>query len=365
VGALQGGAVRQFLRIEGLRKRFGPTTALDGVDLEIGQGEVFALLGGSGCGKSTLLRCLAGLETPDAGRILLEGEDITATPAFARPVNMMFQSYALFPHMDVAANIAFGLRQDRLPKPAIAARVEEMLALVKLDGFGGRRPAQLSGGQRARVALARALAKRPRLLLLDEPLSALDRNLREAMQLELLGIQHRTGTTFVLVTHDQQEAMTMATRLAVMDRGGLVQVGTPEAVYDAPASRFVASFLGAANILEGNVTASDDEGLAIAVPGIEIHTSGIAAKGSRVAVALRPEHLRLSRGTQEGPNLARGTLREVAYRGEGFTFLVGLAGGGELRVVQPNLRRGAPRPAEPGEAVTIAWDAEAPVVLQA
>ena len=357
--------MRQFLRIEGLRKQFGPTTALDSIDLDIEQGEVFALLGGSGCGKSTLLRCLAGLEAPDAGRILLAGRDITATPAFTRPVNMMFQSYALFPHMDVATNIAFGLRQDGVPKREAAVRVEEMLALVRLEDFGRRRPAQLSGGQRARVALARALARRPMLLLLDEPLSALDRNLREAMQLELLGIQHRTGTTFILVTHDQQEAMTMASRLAVMDRGRLMQVGTPAEVYDAPASRFVATFLGAANILEGTVTEAGAEGLTVAAAGIEILAQGRATPGSRVAIALRPEHLRLSRGVEGGPNRVRGTLREVVYRGEGFTFLVTLAAGAELRIAQPNLRRGAPRPAEPGEAVTIAWDAEAPVVLPA
>jgi putrescine transport system ATP-binding protein len=351
-----------FLRIQGLRKRFGSIGALDGVELDIAQGEVFALLGGSGCGKSTLLRCLAGLETPDAGRIVLGGEDITTMPAHARPVNMMFQSYALFPHMDVAANIAFGLQQDRLPKRDIGARVEEMLALVRLQGFGGRKPTQLSGGQKARVALARALARRPRLLLLDEPLSALDRNLREAMQLELLGIQQRTGTTFVLVTHDQQEAMTLATRLAVMNRGRLVQTGTPPEVYEQPASRFVAEFLGAANILDGTVTAAGPDGLRIAVAGAEILASGAAEAGGRVAVALRPEHLRLSRGAEPGPNRALGTLREVAYRGEGFAFLVSLQGG-ELRVSQPNLRRGGVPPAAVGDAVTVAWDADAPVVL--
>jgi putrescine transport system ATP-binding protein len=353
-----------FLSIEGLRKRFGATAALDGVDLAIGRGEFFALLGGSGCGKSTLLRCLAGLEQPDAGRILLDGQDMAGTPPHARPVNMMFQSYALFPHMDVAANIAFGLKQDGLPRAEIAARVDAMLALVKLEGFGARRPAQLSGGQRARVALARALAKRPRLLLLDEPLSALDRNLREAMQLELVGIQGRTGTTFVVVTHDQEEAMTMATRLAVMDRGRLVQVGTPAEVYEAPNSRFVANFLGAANILEGRVVGAAEGRLRIAGPGFEMETPGSAAPEAAIAVAIRPERLRLVRGAA-GPNTARGTLRDIAYRGEGFTFHVVLEGGAELRVSQPNLRRVTARPAEPGEAVTVAWDADAPVVLRA
>ncbi|WP_372623140.1 ABC transporter ATP-binding protein [Falsiroseomonas sp.] len=357
---------KTFLRVEGLRKRFGATAALDGVELEIAEGELFALLGGSGCGKSTLLRCLAGLEQPDAGRVLLAGQDITAMPAFARPVNMMFQSYALFPHMDVAGNIAFGLRQDRLPKRDIAERVAAMLSLVQLEGFGGRRPSQLSGGQRARVALARALAKRPRLLLLDEPLSALDRNLREAMQRELVGIQARTGTTFVVVTHDQQEAMAMATRLAVMDRGRLVQVGRPAEVYEQPNSRFVAEFLGAANILEGTVTASGAEGQHIAGPGFGILAAGSAAPGAQVAVAIRPERLRLERAPMPAPpapNQARGTLRGVAYRGEGFTFHVVLEGGAELRVSQPNQRRVTEAPVAPGEPVLVSWDDEAPVVL--
>jgi putrescine transport system ATP-binding protein len=351
--------VTAFLRIEGLRKRFGPTVALDDLDLEIARGERFALLGGSGCGKSTLLRCLAGLETPDGGRILLDGEDVTATPAYARPVNMMFQSYALFPHMDVAGNIAFGLVQDRLPKREIASRVEAMLALVRLEGFGGRRPAQLSGGQRARVALARALAKRPKLLLLDEPLSALDRNLREAMQAELVGIQAETGTTFVVVTHDQAEAMSMATRLAVMDRGRIAQLGTPAEVYEAPRSRFVAEFLGAANILDGEAQADGR----IRAGNIEIAPAEAAPAGTRVAVAIRPERLRLTRATAAAAaNQARGTLRDIAYRGEGFTFHVALDGGAELRITQPNLRQ-AP-PAGPGEPVLVSWDADAAVVLR-
>jgi putrescine transport system ATP-binding protein len=355
-----------FLAVEGLRKRFGTTAALDGVDLAVGQGEFFALLGGSGCGKSTLLRCLAGLEAPDCGRILLEGRDITATPAFARPVNMMFQSYALFPHMDVAANIAFGLRQDGVPRRAAAARVEAMLSLVQLEGFGGRKPSQLSGGQRARVALARALAKQPRLMLLDEPLSALDRNLREAMQRELVGIQARTGTTFVVVTHDQQEAMAMATRLAVMDRGRMVQVGTPAEVYERPNSRFVAEFLGAANILDGTVRANGAAGLRIEGQGFAILAEGNGSPGARIAVAIRPERLRLQRAdaaAQPGTNQARGTLRAIAYRGEGFTFHVALEGGAELRASMPNERPGAPPPATAGETVLLGWDSSAAVVL--
>ena len=312
-----------FLRVEGLRKSFGGSVALDGLDLGIEEGERFALLGPSGCGKSTLLRCLAGLETPDAGRILLDGQDITALPAHRRPVNMMFQSYALFPHMDVARNIGFGLVQAGLPKGDIARRVERMLALVRLEGFGGRRPAQLSGGQRARVALARALAREPRLLLLDEPLSALDRNLREAMQSELAAIQQATRTTFVLVTHDQAEAMTLATRMAVMRGGRLVQEGPPATLYERPNSRYVAEFLGAANILDG--------------------------------AAIRPERITLR---PDGPHA--GTLRETAYRGQDFCLSVALDAGPVLRVVMPNTGV-APPPV--GSRVALGWDEDAVVAL--
>jgi putrescine transport system ATP-binding protein len=341
VGALQGGAVSgapaAFLRIEGLSRRFGATAALDRVSLDIAEGERFALLGASGCGKSTLLRCLAGLEAPDEGRILLDGEDITALPAHARPVNMMFQSYALFPHMDVARNIAFGLEQARLPKREIAARVEAMLALVRLEGFGGRRPAQLSGGQRARVALARALARRPRLLLLDEPLSALDRNLREAMQAELVAIQAATGTSLILVTHDQAEALSVATRLAVMQAGRLAQVGPPGEVYARPASRFVAEFLGAANVLDGAALDPPRPGL----------------------VAIRPERIAIApAGPAQGGAL--GTVREVSFRGEGFACLVALDGGATLRATRAN--DGAAPPA-PGARVRLRWDSEAVVSL--
>jgi ABC-type Fe3+/spermidine/putrescine transport system ATPase subunit len=324
VGAIQGRAVSHFLQVEGLRKSFGRAPALDAVDLAIAEGERFALLGPSGCGKSTLLRCLAGLEVPDAGRILLDGEDITALPAHRRPVNMMFQSYALFPHMDVARNIGFGLVQAGMPKPEIARRVERMLALVRLEGFGGRRPAQLSGGQRARVALARALAREPRLLLLDEPLSALDRNLREAMQSELAAIQQATRTTFVLVTHDQVEAMTLATRMAVMRAGRIVQEGAPAALYERPTSRYVAEFLGAANILDG--------------------------------AAIRPERIALR---PDGPH--PGVVRETAYRGPDFLLSVALDSGPVLRVVMPNT--GTPPPPV-GSRVALGWDADAVVALR-
>ncbi|MGG5810412.1 ABC transporter ATP-binding protein [Falsiroseomonas sp. CW058] len=357
-----------FLRIEGLTKRFGGHAALDGIDLSIWRGEFFALLGGSGSGKSTLLRCLAGLATPDAGRILLDGQDMTGVPPHARPVNMMFQSYALFPHMDVARNIAYGLVQDGLPKPAIRARVEEMLALVRMEGFGARRPSDLSGGQRARVALARALAKRPKLLLLDEPLSALDKNLREATQFELMGIQGRTGTTFVIVTHDQEEAMTMATRLAVMDRGALVQVGTPAEVYEFPNSRFTAEFLGTANILEG---VAEPGGIAVpSEPGLRIRHAGAAPQppGARVAVALRPERMRIAPAPQDathGENRVAGRVRDIAYLGDVFIVHVLTPGGAELRVSLHGATRSTERPVDWDDSVLLTWDAAATMVLPA
>src|SRR2546430_6248822 len=236
-------------------KRFGDSTAVDGLSLDIHEREFFALLGPSGCGKTTLLRLLAGFETPDAGRVMLAGQDLAGIPPYRRPVNMMFQSYALFPHLTVAGNVAFGLKQDRLPKDEIAARVEEMLALVQLTGFAARKPDQLSGGQRQRVALARSLAKRPMVLLLDEPLAALDRKLREETRFELKELQRRLETTFVIVTHDQDEAMAVADRIGVMNQGKLAQVGTPAEVYERPNSRWVAGFVGGVNLIEGRVTA--------------------------------------------------------------------------------------------------------------
>src|SRR5437667_8131822 len=244
-----------LVEISGASKRFGAVTAVDRVFLSIERGEFFALLGPSGCGKTTLLRLIAGFETPNEGRIVIDGADVTAVPPYARPVNMMFQSYALFPHLDVAGNIAFGLRQEGMPRRRRAARVAEMLALVQMTGFAKRRPHELSGGQKQRVALARALAKMPKLLLLDEPLSALDRKLREETRLELTGIQQRVGITFLVVTHDQEEALSVASCVAVMDRGRVVQTGAPAEIYERPASRLVADFVGAVNLFEGEVTA--------------------------------------------------------------------------------------------------------------
>src|SRR5438105_2398721 len=255
-----------LLEISAVSKQFGAVTAVDRVSLSIERGEFFALLGPYGCGKTTLLRLIAGFETPEAGRIVIDGTDITAVPPYARPVNMMFQSYALFPHLDVAGNIAFGLKQEGMPRQRRAARVEEMLALVQMTGFAKRRPHELSGGQKQRVALARALAKMPKLLLLDEPLAALDRKLREETRLELRGIQERVGTTFLVVTHDQEEALGMASRIAVMERGRLVQIGAPAEIYERPNSRFVADFVGAVNLFEGEVAAGFNK-LCLIVPG--------------------------------------------------------------------------------------------------
>ncbi|NGM19937.1 polyamine ABC transporter ATP-binding protein [Roseomonas stagni] len=363
-------AADPFLRIEGVTKRFEGYVALDAVTLPIYRGELFALLGASGSGKSTLLRCLAGFIEPDAGRIVLDGQDLAGVPPYERPINMMFQSYALFPHMTVAQNIGFGLRQEGASKSVIADRVAEMLALVRMEGFGGRKPAALSGGQKARVALARALAKRPKLLLLDEPLSALDKNLREATQFELVNIQERTGTTFVIVTHDQEEAMTMATRLAVMDRGTLAQVGTPGEVYEFPNSRFTAEFLGTANILEGVVEAADDQATRIGSSELDFdilaEPGALKPVGSRAYVAIRPERMRIERtdaATPLGDNRLVGRVRDIAYFGDFFMYYVVLDNGKEIRVSQPNLRRMTARPVDWEDRVAVTWDAEASMVL--
>ena len=269
--------------LQGLRKHFGPIAAVDGIDLTIASGEFFALLGGSGCGKTTLLRTIAGLETPDAGRILIGDLDATALPPWSRPVNTVFQSYALFPHLNVAANVGYGLVRERLPRTQIATRVREMLALVQLTGLEDRRPHQLSGGQRQRVALARALAKLPQILLLDEPMAALERGLREETRAQLVRVQRRLGITFVLVTHDQEEAMALADRLAVMRAGRIAQIGTPREVYDAPADRGVAAFLGRAALIDGAVVARD--GSAVVIDGgalgmLRGRAVGDLAKGS-------------------------------------------------------------------------------------
>ena len=327
-----------LLEISKASKRFGAVTAVDRVSLSIERGEFFALLGPSGCGKTTLLRLIAGFETPDQGHIVIDGADVTAVPPYARPVNMMFQSYALFPHLDVAGNIAFGLKQEGMARRRRAARIDEMLALVQMGGFAKRRPHELSGGQKQRVALARALAKMPKLLLLDEPLAALDRKLREETRLELTGIQERVGTTFLVVTHDQEEALGLASRIAVMNRGQLVQIGTPAEIYEQPRSRFVADFVGAVNLFDGTLVATSS-GLTLEVAGIEqavpLPEPLNLPAGSVAALAVRPEKLRLSLARPEGFSMAA-TVASVGYQGGHSTVHIVTASGRSLRAHLPS-----------------------------
>ncbi len=349
------------LSVESLTVRYGPAVALDSLDLAIGSGEMFVLLGGSGSGKTTLLRALGGFVRPAAGRIVLDGQDITHLPPHRRPVNTTFQSYALFPHMSVAENIGFGLRRQGVARADIAQRVATLLDLVRLPGFGQRRPDALSGGQRQRVALARALAPRPRLLLLDEPLSALDRNLREQTRQELLRVQQETGTTFVLVTHDQDEALAMATRIGLLHQGRLTQVGTPADIYERPATRYVAEFMGAANILPGQVRhPGPDAVLELeGIGAVQAHGPAPVPAGSAVYVALRPERLHIGPGV----NTAEGLVDHSAYRGDTIEHAVRLVGGALLLVSQPLSDGLGAGPLPPDAAVTVSWDPSACVML--
>jgi putrescine transport system ATP-binding protein len=351
-----------LLEIIAVSKRFAATAAVDEVSLSVEPGEFFALLGPSGCGKTTLLRLIAGFETPDSGRILIDGVEMGAVPPYARPVNMMFQSYALFPHLDVAGNVAFGLQQERMERRRRAARVADMLALVQMSGYARRRPHELSGGQKQRVALARALAKMPKLLLLDEPLAALDRKLREETRIELTGIQQRVGTAFLVVTHDQEEALGMASRIAVMDRGRLVQTGPPADIYERPNSRFVADFVGAANLFEGELVAGlnvpslriagADEPTALPQP-VELPAH------APIALALRPEKLRLTRERPAGFAL-EAAVAAIGYQGGQSTIHLVTQSGIKLRAHLPSeAAQGLAR----GAALWASWAPQDAVVL--
>jgi putrescine transport system ATP-binding protein len=359
---------RPYIQFENVTKKFGDFTAVNDLSLDVYEREFFALLGASGCGKTTLLRMLAGFEEPTAGRILLDGQDLIGIPPYRRPVNMMFQSYALFPHMTVEANIAFGLKQDRMPKEQIAERVKEMLKLVKLEQFAHRKPHQLSGGQRQRVALARSLAKRPKVLLLDEPLGALDKKLREETQFELTDLQHDLGLTFVIVTHDQEEAMTMADRIAILDKGEVMQVATPAEVYEAPGSRFVAEFVGSINMFEGAVAERDGAGVRIAHgDGRTIHAenAGDASVGDHVAFAIRPEKVRVSsRDPGSGAaNAMAGEIYDIAYLGDMTVYYVKLDSGQVVKAAMLNSARLMEDPLTWDDRAWITFAPDAGVVL--
>ena len=367
----QDPSARPFVRIAGLTKKFGDTYAVDNVSLDIYQGEFFALLGPSGCGKSTLLRVLAGFEAPSAGRIEIDGQDMATVPPWRRPVNMMFQSYALFPHLSVARNIAFGLEQERLPRAEIADRVAEVVDLVQLGGMEGRRPDQLSGGQRQRVALARAIVKRPKLLLLDEPLGALDKKLRDKTQFELVSIQESLGITFVIVTHDQEEAMTVSTRMAVMRDGQVAQLGTPAELYEYPASRFTAEFIGDVNILEARVVEAGPTHMRVTSvdAGCEILADrAIAAlPGQTVWVAIRPEKFAITK--EEPPsgddvNRMEGEVFDIGYLGDVSIYHVKLASGVVVRATEANRLRLIERPISWEDRVWLSWAPDASVVLK-
>jgi putrescine transport system ATP-binding protein len=365
-----------FLQIKRVVKQFGDVFAVDDVSLDIQQGEIFALLGSSGCGKSTLLRMLAGFEKPSSGQILLTGNDIVGLAPYERPINMMFQSYALFPHLNVWDNVAFGLRRDGMPKPEIEARVEQMLDLVQLKAYAKRKPHQLSGGQQQRVALARSLAKRPKLLLLDEPLGALDAKLRERTQLELVDIIEKVGVTCVMVTHDQEEAMTMATRIGVMSEGKILQIGKPSEVYETPNCRFVADFIGSVNLFKGAVVVDESDHVVIESPECRHYVShGITGtSGMPVYVAVRPEKIAIQKTPprdedrespeQVGFNVAQGVIKDLAYLGSLTTYHVQLDGVSTIvKVTQTNAARHESTHLTWGDRVYVWWCGSDVVVL--
>jgi putrescine transport system ATP-binding protein len=359
--------------IEGINKTFGGFTAVDSVNLRIYKGEMFALVGASGCGKTTLLRMLAGFATPSAGRIMIDDVDMTAVPPHERPVNMMFQSYALFPHMTVEQNVGYGLRRMALDGAARAKRIRDALDMVQLGPLAKRKPHQLSGGQRQRVALARALIRRPKVLLLDEPLSALDKKLREQTQFELMNIQYQVGITFVFVTHDQDEAMALSTRIAVMNRGQVIQVGTPSEIYEFPQSRFVADFIGTTNLFEGTVRGSDQGHIVVRSPeagcDLIVDEIGRFGSGQRVWIALRPEKIRLSKQPVAGDlvgqriNQIKGTVWELGYLGNRSTYRIKTETGKLVTVFAQNDRRTSEWSIDWSDDVYLSWSADGAVVL--
>ncbi|HEY2418702.1 MAG TPA: polyamine ABC transporter ATP-binding protein [Steroidobacteraceae bacterium] len=356
-----------YIELDRVSKRFGDFVAVDNVSLQVDRGEIFCLLGASGCGKTTLLRLLAGFESPSFGRLLIDGEDLASIPPYRRPVNMMFQSYALFPHMTVERNVAFGLEQERLGRAEIRRRVGEILEIVRMGAYLKRKPQQLSGGQRQRVALARALVKRPKLLLLDEPLGALDRKLREHTQFELINIQQQLGVTFVVVTHDQEEAMTLATRIGVMNHGKIVQIGAPRQIYEFPATRFVADFIGSVNLFDGRLIEDEPDYVRVQCPELPASVlvdHGISAPpDAPLWVAVRPEKINLSReAPSAADNWAKGVIREIAYLGDLSVFLVRLDSGREVRATLANSTRKPEEQFSRDMPVYLCWDAGSPVI---
>ncbi len=364
-------AAKPQIVLEGLGKSYGAFAAVGSVNLSIYKGEMFALVGASGCGKTTLLRMLAGFVTPTAGRVIIDGADMTEVPPYERPVNMMFQSYALFPHMTVEDNVGYGLKRMSVDAATRRKRVAEALEMVQLGGLGPRKPHQLSGGQRQRVALARALIRRPKVLLLDEPLSALDKKLRESTQFELMDLQYEVGITFIVVTHDQDEAMALSSRIAVMDRGAVVQVGTPAEVYEFPKTRFVADFFGNANLLEGTVTACEPGLVTVRSHQLDsdlyVDDLGRFNVGQHVWVAVRPEKIRLSKAAADGArrNQVKGVVWELGYLGNRSTYQVKTASGTLVTAFAQNERRTLDWSIDWSDEVYLSWDADAAVLLQA
>ena len=348
-----------IVQIKNLTKNFGATYAVDNINLDVHQGEFFSLLGASGCGKTTLLRMIAGFETPSSGRIIIDGQDVTDLPPYLRPVNMMFQSYALFPHMTVADNIAYGLKQEKMSRADRDQRVNEMMSLVQISKYAQRKPHQLSGGQKQRVALARSLAKHPKILLLDEPLGALDKKLREETQFELVNIQERLNTTFIIVTHDQEEAMTMSSRIALLHEGRIEQLDTPRRMYEYPASVYAASFIGLANIFHGVVKSQDDNLVTFASDDlgcdIQVNHGQPLTMGTDLSLIVRPEKIQVTNEAEQTLNTVNGVIKEIAYLGDVSIYHVELSTGKLIKFTQSNLQPLAEQPLTWGQNISLSW----------